>query len=45
MEVIAIMHMRVAALDDIEYIEALMTVSMAELLPKFLDAKQVERSR
>jgi GNAT superfamily N-acetyltransferase len=45
MEVIAIMHMRVATLDDIEDIEALMTVSMAGLLPKFLDEKQVERSR
>lgn len=44
LEVIAIMHMRVATLDDIKEIEALMALSMAQLLPKFLDPKQVERS-
>lgn len=38
------MHLRTATREDIPAIEALMAASMAVLLPKFLDAKQVERS-
>ncbi|MEM9376673.1 MAG: GNAT family N-acetyltransferase [Pseudomonadota bacterium] len=38
------MHLRIANREDIPDIEALMAVSMAALLPKFLDPKQVERS-
>ena len=38
------MHLRIATRDDIPAIEALMTASMAALLPKFLNEKQVERS-
>ncbi len=38
------MHLRIATRDDIPAIEALMSSSMAALLPKFLDEKQVERS-
>ena len=38
------MHLRIATRDDIPAIETLMAESMAALLPKFLDAKQVERS-
>ena len=38
------MHLRIATRDDIPAIEALMEASMAALLPKFLDEKQVERS-
>lgn len=38
------MHLRTATREDISAIEALMAASMAVLLPKFLDAKQVERS-
>ena len=38
------MHLRIATREDIPAIQALMAASMAELLPKFLDEKQVERS-
>ncbi len=38
------MHLRIATRDDIPAIETLMAASMAALLPKFLDEKQVERS-
>ncbi|MHA7899662.1 MAG: GNAT family N-acetyltransferase [Henriciella sp.] len=38
------MHLRIATREDIPAIEALMAASMKALLPKFLDAKQVERS-
>ncbi|MEE2929291.1 MAG: GNAT family N-acetyltransferase [Pseudomonadota bacterium] len=38
------MHLRIATRDDIPAIEMLMAESMAALLPKFLDEKQVERS-
>ncbi len=38
------MHLRIATRDDIPAIESLMAASMAALLPKFLDEKQVERS-
>lgn len=38
------MHLRIATRDDIPAIEALMAESMAALLPKFLDEKQVARS-
>ncbi|CAE7651059.1 unnamed protein product [Symbiodinium sp. CCMP2592] len=38
------MHLRIATREDIPAIQALMTASMKVLLPKFLDAKQVERS-
>ncbi|MEL6728231.1 MAG: GNAT family N-acetyltransferase [Pseudomonadota bacterium] len=38
------MHLRIATREDIPAIEELMAASMAALLPKFLDEKQVERS-
>ncbi len=38
------MHLRIATREDIPAIEGLMAASMAALLPKFLDQKQVERS-
>ena len=38
------MHLRIATREDIPAIEALMEASMAALLPKFLDEKQVQRS-
>jgi GNAT superfamily N-acetyltransferase len=38
------MHLRIATREDIPAIETLMAASMAALLPKFLDQKQVERS-
>ena len=38
------MHLRIATRDDIPAIETLMAASMAALLPKLLDEKQVERS-
>lgn len=38
------MHLRTATREDIPAIEALMTASMAALLPEFLDEKQVEHS-
>lgn len=38
------MHLRIATREDIPAIEALMAASMAALLPKFLDEKQVARS-
>lgn len=44
MTVTSSLYMRVATLDDIPAIEALMAESMARLLPHFLDSKQVERS-
>ncbi|HCN93307.1 MAG TPA: GNAT family N-acetyltransferase, partial [Hyphomonas sp.] len=44
MTVTSSLYMRVATLDDIPAIEALMVESMARLLPHFLDSKQVERS-
>ena len=38
------MHLRIATREDIPAIEVLMEASMAALLPKFLDEKQVQRS-
>lgn len=38
------MQLRIATSDDVPAIEALMAASMAALLPKFLDEKQVARS-
>ena len=38
------MHIRIATREDIPAIEALMAASMAALLPKFLDEKQVQHS-
>jgi len=37
-------QLTIATIDDIPKIESLMAASMAQLLPQFLDAKQVERS-
>jgi len=38
------MHLRIATLEDVPAIEALMAASMSALLPDFLDEKQVARS-